>query len=354
MTQKHIILHVGLPKTGTSAVQKTFAKTPEVFAPLGIFYPKSGQHKTSGHHNLAYELYAPDKFKQKLGSWSDLAEETCRSDLPITIISSEAFRTFMAPVVAAKLNKLFPDHKHTILLYFRPQWEYIESGYNQLARFGAARGSIVDFYKTSGRKLVDYRSILTAWQKAAPNCDIVCLPFATEAKQTGIVAHLCDHLLDIKVDQTDTLKANQKIGLGGLSAIHYCRDQFRKITRAPAANLPSFAVIEVSSLYRRQDDNYDYTFMTPGLNKLIYKESIAQNRWLAKTFPTFDSPDFLEMPKINIERSVEVVPAPSAAEKEALRDIIRRAVRLTRKQRLAERAREAEVTTASRKDGTSN
>ncbi|WP_415401072.1 hypothetical protein [Tateyamaria sp. SN3-11] len=337
MTQ-HIILHVGFPKTGTTAIQRTLADFPETFAPHGIVYPKAGQARLAkrmrGHHNLAYELYDPAKFNPSGGSWEDLAAEVAASDAPNIVLSSEAFRGHLAMVTAAKLRKLFPNHRRSIVMYIRPQWEYVESGYNQLARFGATDESMADFYQSTGRKIADYREIVETWQQAAHDCEVVCLPFASAAKKMGIVEHFCHNLLGVDIKMEEMQQANHKIGLKGLSAIYYCRDEYRKVAKDPKANLPSSAIMQLSRMSRQNDDVYNYTFLTPELVKTIYDDSVETNRWLAKAFPQFDTAEFLKPPSTSKATPVETWPALTPEETEPLRAVIRAALAETREQRL--------------------
>lgn len=52
-----IFIHVGLPKTATTAIQGEWAASAEELAAAGILYPQHGQVrspvKMPGHHNLA-------------------------------------------------------------------------------------------------------------------------------------------------------------------------------------------------------------------------------------------------------------------------------------------------------------
>ena len=53
MTQKQLILHVGFHKSGTSALQESFASQRDELQKLGVLYPRIGN---KAHHRIAWVL----------------------------------------------------------------------------------------------------------------------------------------------------------------------------------------------------------------------------------------------------------------------------------------------------------
>jgi len=325
-TKLKIYLHVGQPKSGTTAIQRAFANHSDKDLSPIVYYPVAGrrERKLVGHHNLAYELYDPAKFKADLGSWSDMATEIRASNAKKVLVSTEAFRAFLAPVVSAKVRKLFPGSELSVVLYLRPQWEYVESGYNQLLRFGQIDKSLEEFWSDTGKRICDYRSTVNAWDKATGEQSVKCLPFDKSVRDMGIVAHFVRNALISASDFNDTARVNNRIGLMAMSGVRYCRDRLREIQGQDGSNLPAGLVMKLSNLFRDYDrDGQNYSFMSPKLLNEIYDESLATNRWLAERFPVFGAPAFLDRPEPSLAPLVSELPCLSANEKAICDALIR-------------------------------
>jgi len=121
---KKIYLHIGSPKTGSSALQSFLLENEKELSNLGICYP---QHEvdingiSGGNGKEILLLIKEKKFKEAKNKIDNIISK-CKYDN--IIISSEAFYAY------PKLTyQLFPDA--TIIVYFREQSSRIESGYNQ-------------------------------------------------------------------------------------------------------------------------------------------------------------------------------------------------------------------------------
>ncbi len=121
---KKIYLHIGSPKTGSSALQSFFLENERGLSTLGICYP---EHKVdingiSGGNGKEILLLMKEKKLEEAKNKIDNMILKCKHDN--IIISSEAF--YSHPELT---YQLFPDA--TIIVYFREQSSRIESGYNQ-------------------------------------------------------------------------------------------------------------------------------------------------------------------------------------------------------------------------------
>jgi len=328
-TAMHLYIHVGQPKSGTTAIQRAFALHSDEDPSAIVYYPKAGrrERKIVGHHNLAYELYDPAKFRADLGSWDDMAAEVREKNADKVLISTEAFRIFLAPVVSAKVRKLFPDAALSVVLYLRPQWEYVESGYNQLMRFGQTDLSIDEFWAGTGKRICDYQATVEAWDKAGGEQALHCLPFDKAVREQGVVGHFVSHALESDSGFDDSSRVNNRIGLMAMSGVRYCRDRLREMKGQPDASLPAGFVMQLSHLFRSHErETLNYSFMSPELMDEIYDSMIETNRWLATRFPAFDTDAFLKRPKPGQAPLVRELPGLSEADKNACDKIVQEAV----------------------------
>lgn len=344
--KRHIHLHVGLPKTATTAIQRGFARNHAAIETLGLLYPTRGQPRRPvtlhGHHNLAYELHSPGQFDPRQGGWADVRDEVEASAAPRVLISSEAFRESLAPVVAAKLRKLFPAARASVIIYARPQWDYVESAYNQFARFGRADQPIAEFWENVARRRTEYRRIVEEWQARFGGDAVRCLPFDSGVKRLGAVEHFAQEVCGLAPGAVTALEAarvaglgdgaggpehvNPKAGVRAIGAVRYARDHYRDVTGDPAAALPAATANRILRELRDAGDDTSRSFMDADLGRRIFEEAAATNRWLAERFAGFDTPDFLEEPEWSRLRPVGDLPEPRAADKALCRRLVRRAL----------------------------
>ena len=251
-------------------------------------------------------------------------------------------------MVAAKLREHFPDFPATVVIYVRAQWDYIESGYNQILRFGLTDLSIAEFWKKRGTKLTDFRKIIETWQRLFGEDNVRCLPFDQAVKALGAPEHFAQRVLEMppgaitgieagrprKTGTTPTGVAsvphiaNPKAGNRGISAVFYGRDLYRREIDDPEALLPAATVRKILQQVKLSGrDDPSGCFMDAKLGRAIYAHSLETNRWLAERFPEFDGPEFLQEPDWARLRTVPGLPELDTEEKAACRLLVRRAVK---------------------------
>jgi hypothetical protein len=136
--ERFCYLHVGTHKTGTTAVQTALRQSAPELASAGILYPRSGSFG-AGQHNLIFELMRDERFDRALGTWSDLESEVRDAAAVRLCLSSEAFG-----YLHERSDDLDYINRHVralgftpiIVLYVRPQAEYVESLYAEMAKHG--------------------------------------------------------------------------------------------------------------------------------------------------------------------------------------------------------------------------
>lgn len=156
----HCFLHIGLPKTGTSHLQKSLS---ESYAPLrdrGVLYPEAGRRFGKSLHDRHIGLRfacqpldrdpngmmtqvglasRPSREKYKVSFWGDLKKEIGKAgDIETVILSDEALSVFTnQPMVAAatsELSRMFSTL--SIVAFFRRPSDYLASAYSQSIKMG--------------------------------------------------------------------------------------------------------------------------------------------------------------------------------------------------------------------------
>ena len=107
--KRRLILHLGLPKTGTSTIQGFFRRNRDKLAALGILFPRVAESddinfnggrtggqtaRLGGHQPLAAELRSRGRNsgngRSNLPLWSAVFQQIEQSDAHTVVISSEA------------------------------------------------------------------------------------------------------------------------------------------------------------------------------------------------------------------------------------------------------------------------
>lgn len=138
---RRCFLHVGTHKTGTTAIQRWCSDHAAALAALGYRYPRAGQwSQAPGHHDLAIELSQPERVPVKQ---VDALFEEVGDDPGHLILSSEVFTSAAVdawPAFEGFVRRLRSrGFDVTIVLYVRPQHEWLPRLYLTLIWFGLAR-----------------------------------------------------------------------------------------------------------------------------------------------------------------------------------------------------------------------
>lgn len=139
MPQKQLILHVGFHKSGTSALQESFAQQREDLAKAGVLYPSIGR---KAHHRIAWALtQRPWGWKKRGGQvtpykhFSKMARLINSSNSPKIVLSSE----FFSELTSEQINKIVSvirGREIKVLFTLRPLAKLLGSSYQQYLKYG--------------------------------------------------------------------------------------------------------------------------------------------------------------------------------------------------------------------------
>lgn len=128
-------VHIGTHKTGTTAIQYFLTENEDALLKCGLYYPFQGRRGIN-HANIAWELYAPSLSLPERGTLKDLGDELHAANAPICCISAEDFEYIGSE--PDSIQRLVDTIKGAgydvrIILFVRPQVDYMEADYAQLA-----------------------------------------------------------------------------------------------------------------------------------------------------------------------------------------------------------------------------
>lgn len=150
-----LLIHIGLNRTGSTALQEFLAKNRDALRTFGLFYPV-GLGQSDRHHHIAQM------------STADLAElgRSFRKEMAkdeTLVLSSEAF----GAEGSSKYLALFEGFDVSTVVYVREHIEYLKSWW---AHGVAKEGKLffLEDFAWLNRKL-SYRDLISGW----PNCQIL-------------------------------------------------------------------------------------------------------------------------------------------------------------------------------------
>src|SRR5690554_6929538 len=136
-----VCIHIGAPKTGSSAIQYFLQNNRSKLEKYGYFYPEHRTDKndvSGGHAELGSAVIAGDMEKASalIEGW---LEEAKARKLTL-LVSSEALYGRIAEV-----RELFSGHDVQVLAYFRHPVEALVSNHNQSIKRHFGRLPLADF-----------------------------------------------------------------------------------------------------------------------------------------------------------------------------------------------------------------
>ncbi|RLA42350.1 MAG: hypothetical protein DRR42_23560, partial [Gammaproteobacteria bacterium] len=171
MQKKQLILHIGYPKTGTTAIQNFLLHNSGELLNSGYYYPKTGI-ATNAHHQFPWSMTNDPRLKNKIDPKvliRSLKNELKQVNCSTVLMSSEGFIFAINPkYLRDYLSDLFDPI--TIIIYLREPLSWIESDYNQAVKgHRAVTEDFNSFFGNHARKPknspINYFETISSWAK---------------------------------------------------------------------------------------------------------------------------------------------------------------------------------------------
>jgi len=161
---RKIVIHAGIHKTGSTAIQIALFHHTEQFEKQGIKYPRTGLDD-GAHHAIARTLRSGEK---EAGVLEELSKEI--ADWPETVvISSEELDSLSPPAVLRFRDTLAATTEQLqVVIYLRPQYSLIRSQYSQQIREAFIRDPFDVFFRNALRhaRFLKLEEIVDPWIEA--------------------------------------------------------------------------------------------------------------------------------------------------------------------------------------------
>lgn len=173
MTKK-LILHIGIHKTGTTAIQQFLLTNRVLLEAQGIFYPQL-KCEWNNHNPLAWHLMDPRyeppnaRYYKRHGSkeqWKTLFDAVLKNASNTVLLSGEDFSWVRDPARLAALCKNFDTQ---VIVYLRRQDQLLQSVYNEDVKNHAwmCSQTLDQFFRNHRlNDLIHYDLFLSRWASA--------------------------------------------------------------------------------------------------------------------------------------------------------------------------------------------
>jgi hypothetical protein len=216
-------IHIGIPKTATTTIQRFFTDHREILRKRGILYPSSVA-SSDGHSELHRALslaVEPESVPRMSGLPSRLVgtdvvgmlfDEVASTGAKIIILSAESLAYMKRPLALRLALKSYPVR---ILLYLRRQDSFLASYYNQIIKSRLYAASFEEFLqqcaanriaigqKFSSLELCDYSRFLDLWADAFGRSNILPGIYEDFDVPNGAAAILRDFANKVGIDIRD-------------------------------------------------------------------------------------------------------------------------------------------------------
>lgn len=228
-----VYLHVGFPKTGTSAIQNFFKNNSKKLKKYKVLYPDSGRTDYAGQAGLAFAAK-----KQAVQPFNILKQEVTGSQCDKCVISSEYF-FMLEPKKIHFLASQLEGFDTKIVVYLRRQDARIESGYLQVLRDSEFRFSgdieaYVRFLNKHPRR-TDYYEFLKPWAEAFEKSNIIVKVYEEEKGQERLIPGFLK-LCQIPQDNA-FVSDTESVNLAYKPLINKLLRQFNKVPMSQAVYL---------------------------------------------------------------------------------------------------------------------
>lgn len=193
MNKNTVYLHIGIPKTATTTIQKSLFENKKALLSSGYLYPDTGI-TDFGHHNLARELShfqgQQSKFIPGKGTLDELVDEIDSSKVQNIIISSEVFAPLNEGGINILKNKL-SNYNVRIIIYLRRQDHFLFSHWAQGVKYMTIVAPFNEWVKgrlseNKAMPVANYKHLLKKWSSAFGKQNIILRIFEKEELQGHI------------------------------------------------------------------------------------------------------------------------------------------------------------------------
>jgi hypothetical protein len=181
--KKTLILHIGMGKTGTTALQHFFWSNRRVLAAHDIDYPSYGS-VAEAHHLISPHVppFLKDVWKFKtVDEWAPRLRKSGQSRI---LLSSELMAWALPEIVEVFCREARDCFDLKVVVYVRRQDEMIMADFNQLVKSGSQKRELERVLERQIRRF-DYETLIRPWAASVGNDNVIVRPYERQQFHGG-------------------------------------------------------------------------------------------------------------------------------------------------------------------------
>jgi hypothetical protein len=203
-----LVLHIGYPKTGTTAVQAFLNANRDALRSRGVCYPATGQSDDHSHNRLVLGLTGSHDDGMAAALGGEIEQANCQT----VVLSSELFLYRLEALVSPSrhLSQILSGHTLRAVCYVRRQDSFLESLYRQFVWDPGSRLSLDadDFLNSEYSNAGDYYVAVNAWAGFIGKTNFTPIVYEQALRSGGCIRAFCravgidtDGLVDLDVQR---------------------------------------------------------------------------------------------------------------------------------------------------------
>ena len=199
---RRAIIHIGMPRTGSTSLQEVLASLRPRLEEAGILYPAlappgSPPEADVNHQPLGEALDGRRPRAERRAALDRLDRALARTAADTVILSYEDFSVQRAAFgVPETLRAAFARHGFAleVLMMVKPPFAFLNSAYAHRAQLVRETGSFRDYMRLNWRSArLDYRALVAPWAEAADG-RVTAVPLADRRSDAPLVARAVEAL----------------------------------------------------------------------------------------------------------------------------------------------------------------
>ena len=207
---KRVLIHAGLPKTGTTYLQRCFADNSGWLRDHGVAYPELGREHLYGQHNLSRYLDGQPLLDADYAGRSpvEVFRAALETDAPRVLISCERLST-LSPRAFGMLQEALEGYDVDVAIYLRRRSAVCVSMWSEMVKHGMLE-SLEEFLVSEllgASAWVLRPEVVLRQVHAMVGGDRMQVVIYDHLVEDGVElsSHFCEHLLGLKVDASFAL-----------------------------------------------------------------------------------------------------------------------------------------------------
>jgi hypothetical protein len=283
--KKKLFLHIGMGKTGTTALQKFFWSNRRALKKEGILYPRYGGI-AHAHHLLS--PYIPPELKdlwkfKRVVEWAPKLKETSFSSI---LLSSELIAWATREQVIEFCSAITESFDLKVIIYLRRQDNMIMANYNQLVKAGSEKHEL-DLVLESQIAKINYEDIIEPWSSSIGKDNIIVRPYEKRQFYGGDICHdFMYQIFGIDISSKFAIPKGNSNPRFSFAAMQYKLQLNKLFENATESSQFNAALLAYSNKSDKASNSIYATqsILSPTVRSDILKRSNKANQLIAREF----------------------------------------------------------------------